>query len=78
VKLSGRLNSFIESIKARPLVLPEGDHSGWFDYKWISGTEYVVLSGNYSDGLIFWTGQVDQEPRIIDTNVNSFDAIWVP
>jgi hypothetical protein len=59
------------------LELPEGDHTGWFEVKWVSGTDYVALSGNYYEGMILWTGQAGGSLREIDTGVNSFDALWI-
>ncbi len=59
------------------LELPEGDHSGWFEVKWVSGTDYVALSGTYYEGMLLWTGQAGGSLREIDTGVNSFDALWI-
>ena len=60
-----------------PLEMPEGDSSDWFEVKWVSGTDYVVLSGNYYEGMTLWTGQVGGSLREIDALVNSFDALWM-
>jgi hypothetical protein len=60
-----------------PLEMLEGDSLDWFEVKWVSGTEYVVLSGNYYEGMILWTGQVGGSSRVIDALVNSFDALWM-
>jgi hypothetical protein len=59
------------------LEMPEGDYADWFELKWVSDSDFVTLSGGYYDGLILWTNQVGKEPRIIDSGVNSFDAIWI-
>jgi hypothetical protein len=64
-------------IEPAPLEMLEGDSLDWFEVKWVSGTEYVVLSGNYYEGMILWTGQVGGSSRVIDALVNSFDALWM-
>jgi len=65
------------AMELTPLELPEGDHSGWFEVKWVSGTDYVALSGNYYEGMTLWTGRVGGGLREISDGVNSFDALWV-
>lgn len=62
--------------EAAPLITPEGDHSGWFELKWVSGNAFVVLSGVSYEGLTLWAGEVGQEPRVISSGVNSFDALY--
>ncbi len=60
-----------------PLETPEGDIPDWLEVKWVSGTEYVVLSSNYYEGTTLWTGQVGGSLRVIAALVNSFDALWM-
>jgi hypothetical protein len=75
--LSGEILLAGTDLEPTLLELPEGDHTGWFEVKWVSGTDYVVLSGTYYEGMILWTGQAGGSLREIDTGVNSFDALWI-
>ncbi len=60
-----------------PLEIPEGDNSDWFEFKWVNAEDYVVLSGNYYEGMTLWTGRVGGDLRVIDALVNSYDALWI-
>ncbi len=77
LSLGGDLLVAGSAMELTPLELPEGDHSGWFEVKWVSGTDYVALSGNYYEGMTLWTGRVGGGLREISAGVNSFDALWV-
>ena len=77
LSLGGDLLVAGTAMELTPLELPEGDHSGWFEVKWVSGTDYVALSGNYYEGMTLWTGRVGGGLREISDGVNSFDALWV-
>jgi hypothetical protein len=65
-------------LAAAPLELPTGDDNlDWFELKWVSALDYVALSGNYYEGMTLWTGRVGGDPRVIDTGVNSYDALLI-
>lgn len=64
-------------LTAAPLDLLAGGNSDWFEVKWVSGTDYVALSGNYHEGMTLWTGQVGGDSIEISAGVNSFDALWI-
>ncbi len=74
---SGEILLAGSDIELAPLEMPEGDYSDWFEVKWVSGTDYVALSGNYYEGMTLWTSRVDGDLREIDSGVNSFDALWI-
>jgi len=77
LSLGGDLLVAGTAMELTPLELPEGDHSDWFEVKWVSGTDYVALSGTYYEGMTLWTGRVGGGLREISFGVNSFDALWV-
>ena len=77
LSLSGEILLAGTDMELTPLEMPEGDYSDWFEVKWVSGADYVVLSGNYYEGMTLWTGQVGGSLRVNDALVNSFDALWM-
>lgn len=77
MNLSGEIILAGTGMEPMPLEMPGGDASDWFEVKWVSGTDYVALSGNYYEGMTLWTGQVGGSLREIAIGVNSYNALWV-
>ena len=60
------------------LALPEGISMEWLDAKWLDSRSFILLAGNYYDGLTLLYGNVEGKFIIVDHNVRSFDGVIAP